>query len=108
MTRTTSARLAGFLFLFYIATGITSMVLFGHATSGAHGTAATLASIRKFGRGVKVSAPDEAGFCQVSFDRIVIDLAKLEPLAAAPSFELAALCWISACVALLLFESSPI
>ncbi len=27
---------------------------------------------------------------------------------AAPSFELAALCWISACVGLLLVESSPI
>jgi hypothetical protein len=30
------------------------------------------------------------------------------PLNAAPSFELAALCWISAGVALLLAESSPI
>ncbi len=45
MTRTTNARLAGFTFLFYIATGITDMVLFNQATSGAEGTAATLASI---------------------------------------------------------------
>jgi hypothetical protein len=33
------------MFLLYIATGITSMVLFGQATSGAEGPAATLASI---------------------------------------------------------------
>ena len=45
MTRTTNARLAGFMFLFYIATGIASLVLFKQATSGAEGTAATLASI---------------------------------------------------------------
>jgi len=30
------------------------------------------------------------------------------PLGVAPSFELGALCWISAAVALLLLESSPI
>ena len=35
MTRRANARLAGFMFLFYIATGITSMVLSGRATSGA-------------------------------------------------------------------------
>lgn len=45
MTRTTNARLAGFIFLLYIATGITSMVLSGQATSGAEETAAKLASI---------------------------------------------------------------
>lgn len=45
MTRTTNARLAGFTFLLYIATGITSMVLFSRATSGADGIAETLASI---------------------------------------------------------------
>ena len=45
MTRRTNARLAGFTFLFYIATGLTSMVLFNQATSGAEGTAAKLASI---------------------------------------------------------------
>jgi hypothetical protein len=44
MTRTTNARLAGFTFLFYIATGITSMVLSARATGG-EGTAAKLASI---------------------------------------------------------------
>ena len=45
MTRTTNARKAGFTFLFYIAIGITSMVLFSHATSGAEDTATKLASI---------------------------------------------------------------
>ena len=34
MTLKTNARLAGFTFLFYIAAGITSMVLFDRATSG--------------------------------------------------------------------------
>jgi hypothetical protein len=41
MTRGTNARIAGFTFLFYIAAGVTSLVL-GSATR-AHGTAATLA-----------------------------------------------------------------
>jgi len=44
MTRKTNARLAGFMFLFYIATGIASLVLFGQASKG-EGTAAKLASI---------------------------------------------------------------
>ena len=44
MTRTTNARIAGFTFLFYIAAGISSMVLFGRAASG-EGIAAKLASI---------------------------------------------------------------
>lgn len=34
MTLRTNARIAGFTFLFYIAVGIASMVLFGRATSG--------------------------------------------------------------------------
>lgn len=34
MTSRTNARIAGFTFLFYIAAGIASMVLFGQATSG--------------------------------------------------------------------------
>jgi hypothetical protein len=38
MSRTTNARIAGFTFLFYIAVGVASMVLSGHAT-GAAGTA---------------------------------------------------------------------
>ncbi len=33
MTRTTNARIAGFTFLFYIAVGIASMILFGKAVS---------------------------------------------------------------------------
>jgi hypothetical protein len=45
MTPRTNARVAGFTFLIYIVTGITSMILFGKATSGAVGTAATLARI---------------------------------------------------------------
>lgn len=39
------ARLAGFMFLFYIGIGIASMVLLNQATGGAEGTAAKLASI---------------------------------------------------------------
>jgi hypothetical protein len=38
----------------------------------------------------------------------VIYLIALGPLGVSPSFELAALCWISAGVALLLVESSPL
>src|SRR5438552_17423800 len=44
MTRMTNARVAGFTFLFYIAVGITAMVLFGQATGG-EGLASKLASI---------------------------------------------------------------
>ena len=44
MTRTANARLAGFMFLFYIVTGIAGMVLLAPATSG-KGTAAQLASV---------------------------------------------------------------
>ena len=45
MTRRTNARLAGLMFLLYIATGIISMLLFGQATGGAEGTAAKLAGL---------------------------------------------------------------
>lgn len=55
MTRTTNARLAGFTFLAYIATGIASMVLFGRAAAGAH-AAARLASIASHVTAVRVSA----------------------------------------------------
>ena len=34
MTRTTNARLAGFTFLFYIAAGITSIIVAGGTASG--------------------------------------------------------------------------
>jgi len=44
MTRTTNARLAGFMFLFYIASGIAGMMLFNPAR-GVDGTAAKLAAI---------------------------------------------------------------
>lgn len=56
MTRTTNARLAGFMFLFYIAIGITSMVLFRHATGRAEGTAATLASLAQHATTVRLTA----------------------------------------------------
>jgi hypothetical protein len=38
----------------------------------------------------------------------IIYIVAMGPLNATPSFELAALCWISAGVALMLVESSPI
>jgi hypothetical protein len=44
MTRTTNARIAGFTLLFYIAVGITQMVL-SRTVPGAEGTAAKLASL---------------------------------------------------------------
>lgn len=53
MTRTTNARIAGFTFLFYIAVGITSLVLFGQAT-GAEGIAAKLTGIAQHATGVRV------------------------------------------------------
>jgi len=46
MTRTTNARVAGIAFLFYIAAGIASMVLFGRAAGG-QGIAAKLAAIAR-------------------------------------------------------------
>lgn len=52
MTHKTNARLAGFMFLFYIAAGITSMVVFGRATRGV-GTAAKLASIAQHATDVR-------------------------------------------------------
>ena len=55
MTRATNARLAGFVFLLYIATGVTSMVLSGQATSGAEGTAARLASIAQHAQIMRVN-----------------------------------------------------
>ena len=53
MTRMTNARIAGFTFLFYIAAGITSVVLFGRATSG-EGIAAKLAGIAQHATDVRV------------------------------------------------------
>jgi hypothetical protein len=55
MTRRTNARIAGFMFLFYIATGITSLVLFNQATGGAVGTAATLAAIARHATTVRLT-----------------------------------------------------
>jgi hypothetical protein len=55
MTRTANARLAGFTFLFYIATGITSLMLFNQAISGAQGTAAKLAAIAQHATVVRLA-----------------------------------------------------
>lgn len=44
MTRTTNARVAGFTFLFYIAAGVTGLILGGKASAG-EGVSAKLASI---------------------------------------------------------------
>lgn len=44
MTRMTNARVAGFTFLFYIGSGVASLILFGHATGG-DGVATKLASV---------------------------------------------------------------
>lgn len=54
MTINTNARLAGFAFLFYIAVGITSMIVFGRATSGA-GIAARLASMSQHATEVRIT-----------------------------------------------------
>ncbi len=55
MTLKTNARIAGFFFLFYIATGITNLILFGKATSGAEGTTAKLAVIAQHATTVRVT-----------------------------------------------------
>lgn len=52
MTRTTNARIAGFTFLFYIAVGITSVILFGRATGG-EGIAVKLAGIAQHATAVR-------------------------------------------------------
>jgi hypothetical protein len=54
MTRTTNARLAGFMFLFYIAAGVTNMILFGQASRG-EGSAAKLAAIVQHATTVRVT-----------------------------------------------------
>jgi len=54
MTRTTNARIAGSAFLFYIAVGISSAVLFGRATSG-EGVAAKLAGIAQHASNVRIT-----------------------------------------------------
>ena len=56
MTRITNARLAGILFLLYIATGIGSMILIGHIANGARDNAATLAAYAQHATAVRVDA----------------------------------------------------
>ena len=51
MTCTTNARIAGFTFLFYIAAGITNMVLVRRMTSG-QDTAAQLSAIAEHATGL--------------------------------------------------------
>ena len=53
MTRRTNSRLAGFTFLFYIAAGILSLVLFGQATGG-EAIAAKLAGISQHATAVRL------------------------------------------------------
>ena len=55
MTRNTNARLAGFMFLFYIVIGIGSMVLIGRATN-AEGIAAKLALMAEHASDVRLAA----------------------------------------------------
>ena len=55
MTLKTNARLAGFIFLLYIATGITSMVVFRKAAGGAEGITATLASLAQHASFVRMN-----------------------------------------------------
>ncbi|NUQ50915.1 MAG: hypothetical protein HUU27_13480, partial [Phycisphaerae bacterium] len=45
MTSRTSSRLAGAMFLAYIATGLTQLALFSRLTAGSSGTADTLARL---------------------------------------------------------------
>src|SRR5512141_2982581 len=54
MTRRTNARIAGFTFLFYIATALPAMRLFDRATA-AQGTRATLALIARHATDVRIS-----------------------------------------------------
>lgn len=55
MTRSLNARIAGFTFLFYIAAGITGMVLLGRA-SGGDDVAARLASLAAHSTPIRVTA----------------------------------------------------
>src|SRR5262252_549816 len=54
MTRTTNSRLAGFAFLFYIAVGIASMILYGKATRGEE-TAARIAHVAEHAMDVRLT-----------------------------------------------------
>ncbi|MFB3892202.1 MAG: aconitate hydratase [Phycisphaerae bacterium] len=71
----------------FVAMGADEGAEYDHITKKLHRErdAATIENIRQFCRGVKITAADNEGFVKVTFSRIVIDLAKLEPLAAAPS-----------------------
>ena len=62
MTRRTNARVAGFTFLFYIAVGLTGMVLSNRAASGER-TAAKLAGIARHASDVRVAVVLELLSC---------------------------------------------
>ena len=53
MTRTTNARIAGFTFLFYIAVGVPSVILFGRVASG-RGIAEKIASISQHATDLRI------------------------------------------------------
>ncbi len=46
--------------------------------------AAAIENIRKYCKGVEITAADKDGYVTASFDRIIINLSQLEPLVAAP------------------------
>jgi hypothetical protein len=54
VTRTTNARIAGFALLFYIAVGVTQMVVFGGTTAG-EGPGARLASMAQHATDVRIN-----------------------------------------------------
>lgn len=56
MTHGAWSRVAGVMFLLYIATGLTTMVLFRRASGGAEGAAATLASLAEHASTVRLTA----------------------------------------------------
>jgi len=62
MTRMTNARIAGFTFLFYIAAGVPSMILFGRATGG-ETIAAQFASLAQHVTDVRLDALLSLAMC---------------------------------------------
>ncbi len=75
MTRNFTARLAGFMFFFYIASGIIGMIFFNQATKGAD-VAAKLASIATHGSQMSVAFVFAFVFALVGiFNALVLGLA---------------------------------
>ncbi len=65
ITRITLARIAGFMFLFYIAVGITGLVVFGKGTSG-EGAAAKLTSMAQHATDVRINAVLDLIICFIA------------------------------------------